>query len=371
MESPTTPHHAPPPLQRQFPCRQCGASLVFEPGTDCLKCPYCGTENQLAAPVGVVRSLDFMAQLDALAVAEPAHEIITVKCNGCGAQTTLPPDSTAGVCPFCASPIVAEASTTKAIRPQSLLPFAVTKAQASDCFKKWVAGLWFAPNALAASAERSAINGAYLPAWTYDSDTYSAYTGQRGDDYWETETYTETDANGNTVTRERQVCKTRWTYVSGNVANRFDNILIMATTSLPAQHLAALAPWDLGNLVPYADEYLSGFLAESYQVNLADGFEQARQIMDGDIRQSVIADIGGNHQQVGSIETQYDNIRFKHLLLPVWISAYRYQNQVYRFLVNARTGEVRGERPYSAIKIAMLILAILIVIAVVAMMANR
>jgi DNA-directed RNA polymerase subunit RPC12/RpoP len=366
---PLSPPH-PPTLQRQFPCRQCGASLEFQPGHDSLKCPYCGTENVLVPAAGVVTSLDFETQLQALAAGELVHELLTVRCNGCGAETTLPPDTTAGLCPFCASPIVAEAATHKGIRPQSLLPFEITKQQAGEHFRKWVADLWFAPSSLAASAERSAINGTYLPAWTYDSDTYSEYTGQRGDDYWDTEEYTE-EENGHTVTRTRQVLRTRWSSVSGRVSNRFDNVLVMATTSLPAKYLSALTPWDLGNLVPYADEYLSGFLAESYQINLIDGFTQARQIMDHDIRRSVESDIGGDHQQVGSVDTQYANVGFKHLLLPVWISAYRYQNKVYRFLVNARTGEVRGERPYSAMKIALAILAVLFVIAVIILLAQR
>lgn len=360
----------PPPLQQQFPCKQCGAALKFEPGHDSLKCPYCGTENTLAPVAGVIEELDFRAQLSALAAGEPAHDTVSVKCTACAAETTLPPDATAGNCPFCGAPIVATGSTRKSIRPKSLLPFKVNKDQASERFRTWVSKLWFAPNALARSAERAAIHGAYLPAWTYDSDTASIYTGERGDDYWETETYTEV-VNNQTVTRTRQVTKTRWTFVSGAVANRFDDVLVMATTSLPAKHLAALQPWDLENLVPYADEYLSGFVAESYQLNLPDGFEAARQIMDAEIRRSVERNIGGDHQRISSVNTRYDNITFKHLLLPVWISAYRFQEKVYRFLVNARTGEVRGERPYSPIKITLLVLAIILVLVIIFLIASH
>lgn len=118
--------------------------------------------------------------------------------------------------------------------------------------------------------------------WTYDSDTASQYTGQRGDNYWETETYTETDANGNQVTRTRQVQRTRWTWVSGQVAN----------------------------------------------------------------------------------------ITFKHALLPLWISAYRYQERVFRFLVNARSGEVQGERPFSVLKIALAVLAAILAIVLIAFLAH-
>ena len=84
----------------------------------------------------------------------------------------------------------------------------------------------------------------------------------------------------------------------------------------------------------------------------ADGFAMAADVMDPQIRQAIRHDIGGDHQRIHSVNTRHDDVTFKHILLPVWLSAYRYRDRVYRFLVNARTGEVQGERPWSWIKIA-------------------
>jgi ribosomal protein S27E len=345
--------------------------LVFEPGQGVLRCPYCSTENVIAeAPPGSVASEDYVAELHRLAADEPAHEALVVKCNSCAAQTTLAPDQTAGNCPFCGAPIVAEACSHKSIRPHSLLPFTVTSQQAIACFRQWVGRLWFAPSQLARNCERAAIHGTYLPAWTYDSNTSSDYTGERGDDYTVSETYT-TIVNGRSVTQTRMVTRTRWTFVSGNVDNRFANILVMASASLPRHELDALQPWDLENLVPYGDQYLSGFVAESYQITLPQGFEAARQIMDVDIRRTVERDIGGNHQRISSLNTRYSDVAYKHLLVPTWISAYRWGAKVYRFLVNARTGKVRGERPYSAIKILLAVLAGLAAAALITWLALR
>jgi hypothetical protein len=142
-------------------------------------------------------------------------------------------------------------------------------------------------------------------------------------------------------------------------------VLVLASNSLPSKHAAALEPWDLKELVPYRDEYLSGFAAESYQVTLEDGFVQAKGIMDGVIRASIRRDIGGDEQRIHWVQTQYNDVTFKHVLLPVWISAYRYHERVFRFLVNARTGEVQGERPYSTIKIVLTVLLALAVVALV------
>jgi predicted RNA-binding Zn-ribbon protein involved in translation (DUF1610 family) len=348
--------------QRQFPCRQCGANLVFEPGTTCLKCPYCGTENEIAPLAAVIEELDFHEHASNPGNAAQTQETLTVRCTACGAETDFTHDVAASKCPFCGAAIVASALSKKQIKPKSLLPFFITRQQADELFRRWVASLWFAPNDLVKVAQRTGIDGAYIPAWTYDSQTFSNYTGERGDDYWTTETYTAME-NGRSVTRTRQVRRTRWTRVSGQVSNRFDDVLVLASRSLPPKHADSLAPWDLQKLVPYRDEYLSGFAAETYQVDLVQGFELAKGIMDGTIRATIARDIGGDHQRIHSVDTRYRAVTFKHILLPVWISAYRYHERVFRFLVNARTGEVQGERPYSTFKIAMLVIAIVIAIA--------
>jgi LSD1 subclass zinc finger protein len=345
--------------QRKFPCSHCGASLEFAPGVDSLKCPYCSTVNQVPHVRIQVNAEDYRAALAECANQEPAHETLNVKCPNCGAQTTLKPDVVADKCPFCASPIVAEASSHRKIKPRALLPFHITRDQAIAQFRQWLSSLWFAPSKLKEQAAKGQINGLYLPAWTYDTDCTTSYTGMRGEDYWETETYTEME-NGRPVTRTRQVVHTRWWPTAGTVANDFSDVLVMATDTLPEKYLAKLEPWDLTQQQSYADEFLAGFVAMSYDIDLHQGFDRAQQLIQPTIRQTICQHIGGDHQQILTANTTYDHITFKHLLLPVWLSAYQYAGKTYRFLVNARTGEVQGERPYSWVKIAILILVILV-----------
>jgi DNA-directed RNA polymerase subunit RPC12/RpoP len=360
---------APPHQQthRQFPCKNCGANLQFAPGTSALVCPYCGTRNEIAVPADArVEEIDFAQTVNDLAP-EELVETLAVRCNTCGAETTLKPNVTAARCPFCGSAIVAQAMSRRLIKPKALLPFHITHDQAGQLFKNWIASRWFAPDELKKRAERSDINGVYMPCWTYDSDTTTRYTGQRGDDYYVTESYT-VHINGRSERRTRQVRKTRWSYASGVVYEHFDDVLVLASNSLPKGYAEALEPWDLPNLVPYQDEYLSGFQAESYQLDLPQGFEVAKTIMAERIAVLIRMDIGGDHQRIDSMDTRYGGVTFKHTLLPVWISAYRFHDRTFRFLVNARTGEVQGERPYSWIKITMLVLTILIIVIAIASM---
>jgi hypothetical protein len=116
---------------------------------------------------------------------------------------------------------------------------------------------------------------------------------------------------------------------------------------------------------------LAGFKAQRYQVELADGFEKAKEVMGAEIQEVVRKDIGGDEQRIYRIQTEYSAETFRHLLLPVWIGAYRFQGKVYQVLVNARTGDVQGERPYSVIKITLLSAAILLVVIVLWLLAHR
>ncbi len=341
---------------KQFECGQCGASLKFTPGSDSLTCPYCGHNNVIASVEETIDELDYQQALANAESGEAMEERLEVKCGSCGASATLDPHVAADECPFCGTPIVKTGTTTRLIKPKALLPFKIKREEGRTAFRDWIHGLWFAPNALKKRAKQSErLQGVYIPYWTYDCRTASDYTGQRGKHYWVTVTRTVV-VNGKTQHRQERVRKTRWYPASGHVRNTFDDVLVLASKSLPPKKTDALEPWDLRNLEPYQDEYLSGFKAESYQVNLASGFEQAKQKMDPVIRETICRDIGGDEQRIHHVSTQYHGITFKHILLPIWISAYRYHEKIYRFMVNARTGEVQGERPWSWVKITFAVL---------------
>jgi hypothetical protein len=247
----------------------------------------------------------------------------------------------------------------------------VTKEAAQTEVRQWIATRWFAPNALKKMAEQEGIAGVYLPFWTYAADTQSQYEGARGVHYYTTEYYTTTDRNGNSVQESRQVMQTAWSPASGEVARNFDNVLVPATKSVNEARLNALEPWDLPSLCAYEPAYLAGFKAQRYQIELPAGFEKAKAVMEVMIERDVRKNIGGDEQRIDRVETQTSNETFRHLLLPVWIGAYRFQGKVFQVVVNARTGEVQGERPYSMAKIAMLVMAILILLLIVIVAGQR
>lgn len=349
---------------QQLKCKDCGAFLKFAPGTHSLTCEFCGALNEIKKSTEKVEEIDFTKFISEKFAAEEKQNVVTVKCTDCGASTSLKPNVTSDMCPFCGtSLVVTSGSTSTILKPKSLLPFVITQKQGFELFRGWIKKLWFAPSALKKYVNSTdKFNGMYIPYWTYDSNTSSSYSGARGTYYYVTEHYTTTE-NGKTVHKTRQVRKIRWTSVSGHVSNNFDDVLVLASKSLPLKYTEKLEPWDLKNLVPYDDKFLSGFRTESYQVDVKEGFETAKVKMDVIIREAVKRDIGGDEQRIYSVTTNYSDTTFKHVLLPLWISSYRYKNKVYRFLVNARTGEVQGERPWSAWKIIFFSLACVAIVA--------
>ncbi|UBF25729.1 hypothetical protein K9N68_29950 [Kovacikia minuta CCNUW1] len=353
------------PTIKHFPCPGCGAKLEFNPKAKQLKCPYCAREEAIPQTAEEIqeRSYEDYLKVNRSQTVKLSDTALEASCPGCRARVIFEPPDTAGKCPFCGTGIVTQAkSTDPIIAPEAVLPCAVTHKEARDRIRKWISNRWFAPDALKKMAQQEGIQGVYLPYWTYDAYTISHYSGQQGEHYYVTETYTTTNSDGETETETREVCHTRWYPVSGTVERFFDDVLIPATMRVTNQQLDRLEPWDLSKVVAYNPAYLAGFKAQRYQVPLEMGFENAKLKMAKVIESDVRCDIGGDEQQIDSLSTGYSAITFKHILLPVWLSAYRFNNKQYQVMVNAHTGQVLGDRPYSATKIAMAVAAGLLVL---------
>lgn len=356
-----------PSEAHRYPCEQCGADLRFQPGATNLVCDHCGHSQAVASP-GRDR-LASMAEVDYDAATAnrlpPAmlEETRVLSCPNCGAQVEFDPAVHSAECPFCATPVVSDTGLHRHIKPQALIPFQLSEEDARSALSRWLGRLWFAPNGVKEYARKGRrIQGIYTPFWTFDADTRSRYSGARGVYYYESRTVRVKGPNG-METRQKRIRKTRWTPVSGRVARHFDDVVVLASSSLPRGYVDSLEPWDLSQLEAYRPDFLAGFRAEGYTIDLPDGHRIARQKMDQIIRKDVRRDIGGDEQRVGSVDTDVSDETFKHILLPLWIAAYKFRGKSYRFMVNGQTGEVQGERPWSLIKIAIAVIIVALIAA--------
>ncbi len=351
--------------QKSFPCKQCGANLVFCADDDALKCQYCGAINQITPPPIPIQEYNFHNALSTIRQGDWSldNQDKEVKCPSCAASFTINFHTRSTSCPYCHSPIVTNMDIYMPLSPKSLLPFDINEKEAKAILKKWIGNLWFAPSSLKQFTESDGkFLGIYLPYWTYDSDTQSRYHGQRGIIY-QTRVTRRVFIDGREQLVEDVVERIEWTPVSGHVSRHFDDVLIGATLTIPRKLADSLEPWDLENLTPYDDRYLSGFESETYQVALDKGFDYAQDYMEYIIREDVRADIGGDRQQITDLKIYHDNTSFKYILLPIWTAHFKHNNKEYRFAINARTGVIKGERPYSKTKIFFVALIVMIILA--------
>ncbi len=335
-----------------FTCPSCGAPQKFSPATGKLTCEFCSTQTSIDASNQAIHEYDFHEAVSTLEAEESKVIKKEVSCKKCGGSFTLTPYSFSSNCPYCSTPAIID--FIQEITPKSLIPFRITQKDAQIRFIKWVGSRWFAPNAFKKYLDGDKkLTGYYLPYWTYDSDTVSSYKGLRGDVYYVTVTKTVVDNNGRRRQVRVQEPRIRWTPASGVVYVSFDDVTIGASKTVSRVILDSLEPWDTTRLMPFDEKYLSGFEAEEYTIGLDNGFEFAKAKMSIKIERNVRQDIGGDQQQIHSLNTQHKNVTYKNVLFPVWTASFQWKNKTYNYAINAQTGKIVGERPYSVTKIVL------------------
>lgn len=358
---------------RIFPCEGCGADLEFRIGDQRLACEFCGyvKEIELSEDAAVVEQ-DFRSMLGKLkewrtqaakkkiaaGEGENSGDSTTrneLRCDSCGGNVEFVGTLTSTHCPYCGSPVQLENAhkcQEHRIPVDGVLPFQIERKQAKGNLKDWVQSRWFAPNDFKQKGGDGKFNGVYLAYYTFDAMTFTSFSGQRGEYY-----YVEVG----TGDKKRRKRKTRWYPASGRFQRFFDDILVLANTGLKRKFMLALEPWPLDKVVPFNQQMLAGHMARTYDIELDKCFQEGRERMDNAIHIEVKQRIGGDTQRVHNVDSRYDSITFKHLLLPVWLMAYKYGDKTYQVFINAATGEVQGERPWSVWKILFAVLAGLLI----------
>jgi predicted RNA-binding Zn-ribbon protein involved in translation (DUF1610 family) len=287
----------------------------------------------------------------------------SMRCQTCGATVAFSGTAIATKCDFCGSQHVLEQQSQRnVIRPESLVPFGVNDAAAKEKFKSWLGSGFFRPGNLAHAARLGEISGVYVPYWTFDCTVDSQWRAEAGHHYYESVVEVQV-VNGQKQEVKRQVQKTRWEPAQGHRRDRHDDVLVVASRGLPEAIANRLGTFDTKALVPYDPRYLAGFHAEEYAVGLEEGWQKAEQRVKQDQDGRCQRDIRGDTHRNFQSQHQFYEQTFKHVLLPLWIAAYQYQDKTYRFLVNGQTGEVQGEAPTSWFKVALVIAIVAAIIA--------
>lgn len=347
--------------EKEFPCPSCGAELKWQPAAG-LACPYCEYQGDAPADAGNITIQEY--RLEDAARSAPrgwGTERRSMRCQTCTAVSEIGPEVAATQCPFCGATQLDEASDEDVIRPESVLPFAIEREDAVRMFRGWLGGLWFRPSSLKSAAQIQSIRGVYVPAWTFDADATSRWDAEAGHYYYVEETRTAVE-DGKQVQKTQRVRKTRWEPASGVHRDHYDDWIVQASGGLDQKALKGLLPYELAKLRGYDAQFLSGFDAERYSIDLHSSWAVAQKEIGSAERSKCRSEVPGDTQRNLSVDTSFSDVMFKHTLLPVWIAAYRYNDQVYRYLVNGDTGKATGDAPISWVKVILFVIAVLVVI---------
>ncbi len=336
-------------------CENCGGVMEFDAASQSLKCPNCGTEIKIKNDKKkiVEHSLTRHAMQTITASEKKSQTMI---CKGCGAKIEVAANSTATSCPYCGSKYVLADKQEDAIIPDGVLPFQIDRNRVGDLFRKWLKGRWMAPGELKHLYQQEKLQGIYLPYWTFDAKADAHYTAQGG----RRRTVTRKGPDGKTV----QETVVDWYPTSGSIRHFFDDVLIPASKSLKRNLLDRVGSFGLTQVASYSPEYFSGYNAEVYTVDLDDAHSDARQYMEFNLEEMARQDVLRRYDEVRgvSVRASYSDETYKHVMLPVYATAYTYKGKKYHVLINGQSGRVEGDYPKSPAKIIAIILGILAVI---------
>jgi hypothetical protein len=344
--------------RRKLSCPACGAEANWNPTKQLLVCPYCGAESpdspEEAAAVIVEHDLAAaIAAIPASARGWNARKT-SVRCESCRAISVFDAEKIGSRCEFCGSTsLVPYEQVEDAFRPESLLPLKIDEPQARDLMRAWFKRQWLAPNGFSARALTDTVKGIYLPYWTFDATAEARWTAESGEYYYTTE-------------NRRRVRHVRWRGVSGALTHRFDDDLVCASVGMDPGKLRSVEPFPTDTLVPYDPGYLAGWTVERYQIDLVAAAERSRDQMNAALRRMCADQVPGDTHRNLIVRATFSDQTFKHMLAPVWLLTYLYHATSYQVVLNGVTGTIAGSRPWSWIKISLLVLLALLIFALYA-----
>lgn len=332
-----------------LPCPSCGSELYYSAENKKLTCDHCGYLEEVdhSNDKVIEKSLH-----DALSkVADFVPESVGKKvmdCGNCGAKFMVENDEIKVGCGFCGSTKVnVEAFEHNYIQPVGIIPFYVSRDEASAKFNKWIKQGWFHPSKLKKLAAIDNLHGMYIPFWTYDAQSESQWSGQAGHHYYETRMMR---VNGRM--QQQRIQKTRWTNRSGCLEHFFDDVLVVASDKLEQIYINKILPFRLEEVVNYDPRLMVGWEAEIYTQEVDNCYLRAEQVMQHRLRNMCSAQLGGDTQRNLHVSSDLHSQTFKHIMLPLWLCSYTYQNKIRHFTINGQTGKIYGQKPISYYKIA-------------------
>ena len=334
-------------------CDGCGANMLFDPLTQELKCPHCGTITTFEKSAKV----NELAINDAINLVETwGNESAVYRCDNCGAVVVLNANESATLCPYCSTSHIVKSEELAGLKPNALYPFTIDVNSAITGIKKWAKKCFFAPRRFKRSINTDKIHGAYEPAFTFDSQTFSVYEGRVGNRH--------TRVVGSGKNRRVQTYVV-WRRISGTYSHGFDDVMINACAKFGQKELNRLGCFDNSKIQNYEQNFLVGYVARRHEKSMTDAWNDAKSVMDSVIYRSILNCHSHDVVDYLNVSTTHNNVTYKYVLLPVYHLNYKYGKKDYSVLVNGNTAKVTGKSPVSPWKVIACVLGGIVLLGII------
>lgn len=349
-----------------YQCPACTGPLHYSAKSGKLECDYCGSSFDVAEiealyarkeaeAAAAKQAADAKAEAAQAAKAEAAEAaaasggwdtsdlsrdwgaeadgLRVYSCPSCGAELICDQSTAATACPYCGNPAIVPGQFSGALRPDSILPFRLSKDDAVQALRAHYKGKPFLPRSFTSANHIEQIQGVYVPFWLFDGGAEGAASYRASNtNVYETGDYEITE------TRHYHVVR------AGSLA--FEKIPVDASSKMPDDHMDSIEPFDYAQLRPFSTAYLPGYLADKYDVTIDDSRDRA----DTRCRETLAQALRDTVTGYGACVTEREDIALRrgkvhYALLPVWMLSTKWRGQDFLFAMNGQTGKLVGDLP--------------------------
>ncbi len=328
---------------KAYKCLSCKAGLEFDPSSQKWKCHYCFScfdKEELDAAFGK-EELEGEEQGKTLresskgVTSKEKEDLDSYFCSNCGAELIADETTAATFCLYCKNPSIIKRRFEGEFKPQHIIPFKLTKEQAKDIYKKWMKKHALAPNNFKRKEEVDKITGIYVPVWLFDSQVQGRIVGQ-----------------GTKVRSWRQgdyeYIQTKYYEVEREGYSDYERVPVDGSKKLEDALVEKIEPYDYKELKDFNSAYISGFMAEKYDVTSGE----AQVCMEKRVKDFMSSRLEATITEYSSFAAQNKNyevrdIKAKYAMMPLYILVNEYKGKMHEFIINGQTGRVAGDTPIS------------------------
>ena len=326
---------------QQYKCPCCDGAIEFNSRLQKMKCPFCDSEFEMETLKQYDAALNAQPQenmnWDTAAGTEwqPGEEegLRVYTCNTCGGEIVADETTGASECPICGNPVVMTGQFAGDLKPDLVIPFKVDKNGAIAALKNHYKGKILLPKVFKDQNHIKEVKGLYVPVWLFDTDAdaHVRYKASRVRT-WSDSNYDYTETSYFSVTR------------AGGIG--FDNVPVDGSTKMDDTMMESIEPFRVEDGVDFQTAYLSGYLADKYDVNAEQSIARANERIKNSTEQA-FADTVQGYTSVVPVHTsiQLQNGRARYALYPVWILNTQWNGQKFTFGINGQTGKIAGDLP--------------------------